>query len=152
VDSARAQRQLELLPYLQDLFSDGTLTCIPCAPELLAEVIRINYYRSLKDGATALLSNSANQLPPGSDILRRVLDFSPEVWASEIVAHSNFITGGNMDKTEPAFAVRRIGWERIGRIYQSAVVHYCLASQPQVSDHIRESDQWTSLRAGLCRI
>jgi hypothetical protein len=125
------------------------LTCIPCAPDLLAEVIRINYYRFLKDGATAILSNSANQLPPGSDILRRVLDFSPEVWASEIVAHSTFNTGGSLDKTEPAFAVLRIGWERIGRIYQSAVVHYCLASQPQVSDHVCESDQWTSLRAGL---
>jgi len=149
VDSARAQRQLELLPYLQDLFSDGTLTCIPCAPDLLTEVIRINYYRFLKDGATALLSNSASQLPRDSDILRRVLDFSPKLWASEIVAHSDFSTGGSLDKTEQVFAVRRIGWERVGRIYQSAVVLYCLASQPQVSDHVRESDQWMSLRACL---
>ncbi|EXK23317.1 Fungal transcription factor [Fusarium oxysporum f. sp. vasinfectum] len=70
VNSARAQRQLELLPYLQDLYSDSILTCIPCAPGLLAEVIRINNYRFLKDSATALLSNSADQLPSGPDILR----------------------------------------------------------------------------------
>ncbi|CAG7556482.1 unnamed protein product [Fusarium equiseti] len=133
----------------EDLFSDGTLTCIPCAPDLLTEVIHINYYRFLKDCATALLSNSANQLPRGSDILRRILDFSPKLWASEIVAHSNFSTGGSLDKTEQVFAVQRIGWERVGRIYQSAVVLYCLASQPQVSDHVRESDQWMSLRACL---
>ncbi|KAH7462757.1 hypothetical protein FOMA001_g18272 [Fusarium oxysporum f. sp. matthiolae] len=149
VNSARAQRQLELLPYLQDLFGDRTLTCIPCAPGLLAEVIRINYYRFLMDSPTSLLSDSADQLPSGSDILRRVLNFSPELWASEVVANSDFSTGGSLDETGQGFAVRRMGWERIGRIYQSAVVLYCLASQPQGFDHVRESDQWTSLRAGL---
>jgi hypothetical protein len=149
VNSARAQRQLELLPYLPDLFGDSTLTCIPCAPGLLAEVIRINHYRFLKDSATALLSNSADQLPSGSDILRRVLNFSPELWASEVLAYSNSSAGGSLDKTGQGFAVRRMGWERIGRIYQSAVVLYCLASQPQGSDHVRESGQWTSPRADL---
>ncbi|PNP56434.1 hypothetical protein FNYG_15345 [Fusarium nygamai] len=42
-----------------------------------------------------------------------------------------------------------MGWERIGRIYQAAVALYCLAFHPQGSDHVRESSQWTTLRAGL---
>ncbi|KAL5611133.1 hypothetical protein FOBRF1_007250 [Fusarium oxysporum] len=149
VNSARAQRQLELLPYLQDLFSDSVLTCIPCAPGLLAEVIRINHYRFLKDSATALLSNSADQLPSGPDILRRVLNFSPELWASEVLAHSGSSARGSFDETGQGVTMRRMGWERIGRIYQAAVVLYCLAFRPQGSDHVRESSQWTTLRAGL---
>ncbi|KAF4437156.1 C6 zinc finger domain-containingprotein [Fusarium austroafricanum] len=128
----------------EDLIGDSILTCIPCAPSLVAEIIRINHYRFLKDSAMVLPSNHADQLPTGSDILRRLLNFSPELWASEVLAHSACNAGGS-------FAVRIMGWERIGRIYQSAVVLYCLASQPQGSDHVRESSQWTSLRAGLLR-
>ncbi|KAI3572926.1 hypothetical protein IWW34DRAFT_810955 [Fusarium oxysporum f. sp. albedinis] len=95
------------------LYSDSILTCIPCAPGLLAEVIRINNYRFLKDSAAALLA------------------------------------GGSYGETGQGFMVRRIGWERIGRIYQAAVVLYCLASQPQGSNHVRKSSQWTTLRAAL---
>lgn len=149
VDSARAQRQLEHLTCLQDIFGDNTLTCIPCAPGLLAGIIHINNYRFLKDSVTALLSHSADQLPSGADILRRVLNFSPELWASEVVEHSASSTGSSFDETGQSLTVRRIGWERIGRIYQAAAVLYCLASQPQGSDHVRESSQWTTFRAGL---
>uniref|UniRef100_A0A0D2YJF3 Protein-arginine deiminase C-terminal domain-containing protein n=1 Tax=Fusarium oxysporum (strain Fo5176) TaxID=660025 RepID=A0A0D2YJF3_FUSOF len=63
--------------------------------------------------------------------------------------HSDSGAGGSYDETGQGFTVRRMGWERIGRIYQAAVVLYCLASQPQRSDHVRKSSQWTTLRAGL---
>ncbi|KAI3572735.1 hypothetical protein IWW34DRAFT_891804 [Fusarium oxysporum f. sp. albedinis] len=154
VHSALTGRRDSIMPILclllsEDLFGNSTLTCIPCAPGLLAEIIRINHYRFLQDSATTLRSNSADQLPSSPDILRRVLNFSPELWASEVLAHSDSSAGGSYDETGQGFTVRRMGWERIGRIYQAAVVLYCLASQPQGSDHVRKSSQWTTLRAGL---
>ncbi|KAM4054315.1 fungal specific transcription factor [Hirsutella rhossiliensis] len=104
VEAERARRQLELVPLLPDLFGDGLLTCFPCAPELLQDII-------------------ANALP----LLQRIRRFSALSWAAD-VKMAMCCAREDVSSRTGAAETSSWDWQRIARIYQAAVALYCVSS------------------------
>lgn len=152
-DIASARSQLELLTLLPILYGNGLATCFPCPPDLLAEIIRVNYLRSVfqavpTDSTTPILVEEGKSAA-ALDILRRIKAFSVEKWADEVVVG----IGGSQNA---GFEVGLAGWREIADIYKSAVAIYCIASlfwdnsgdntdgqlgrgQPEIMTQVRET-------------
>lgn len=130
----RARRQLELIDCIDGLYGEGMLICVPCPTKLLAEVIHISHFRSLRHEQVAPLSDGTDGHRESSDILPRILSFSPGPWALEVCARvaseAKSVVGGK----EPSSPPDTWDWESIGRIYQAAVALYCMASLPDSTD------------------
>ncbi|KAK4096852.1 hypothetical protein N658DRAFT_435215 [Parathielavia hyrcaniae] len=125
VDIDSAGRQLEIISLLPVLFGNGLMTCFPCPPDLLAEVIRINHLRSrfctvtATEAPAAMLQEAKHAA--ALDILRRARAFPTDKWAAEV-----FVGLGIGDT--PASQAGFSSWHAIAAIYQSAIAIYCMAS------------------------
>lgn len=125
VDEDRVRRQLDLLPFLPEVFCVGLHTSVPCPPELLADMVRINYLqsRSQADGGSM---TRAERLSSALDLLRKILSFSTEKWATEIIKNEQ----KNEDPKKP-FTQRQAlswDWQAIAHVYQYSVALYCISS------------------------
>lgn len=75
VEAERALRQLEMISLLPTLYGNGLSTSLPCPPDLLSDIISINYLRS-EPGTT--LSRGIDVKTAALNILKRVESFSAE--------------------------------------------------------------------------
>lgn len=102
---------------ISESFGDGLFAVMLCPSSLFLEIIRINELR-------AQASRFDNPMPSGlkiraNETVQRVLEFEPEDWA-----HTQTSTIG-----ERGAAL----WLLLGRIYQSAVALYAIASLQSLS-------------------
>ncbi|KAL2256920.1 hypothetical protein VTK26DRAFT_920 [Humicola hyalothermophila] len=141
IESAR--NQLELISLLPILYGNGLDSCVPCPPDLFAEIIHINHLRSRVPNVTTIPSEdklarlTADKCTVALDILRRIRAFSPDDWAAAVTLtnptttqQNNTATASTSNPQTPDFR----GWQQIARIYQSAIAIYCIASL--VPDHV----------------
>lgn len=131
VERERALRQLDTLALLPSFYGNGLDTVFTCPPELFADIVRVNAFRSnssLED--TELLGT-------GATILQHILAFSPEGWATGIVSaipgqdHGEAKSGAGEppdDHTDPCIRGTLEDWTLIARIYQQAIALYCIES------------------------
>lgn len=110
--------QPSLVDIISEYYGDGLFSVLICPPALFLEIIRINDLRaqtSRSEGPTMppSLQASANEL------VQRVLEFVPQDWAN--TQTSNYGEGGAEL------------WLLLGRVYQSAITLYALASLQSLS-------------------
>ncbi|KND89985.1 hypothetical protein TOPH_05269 [Tolypocladium ophioglossoides CBS 100239] len=134
VEEDRARRQLELLPLLPALYGNGLDSCFPCPPDLLRDIILVNYLRSRLDGATT--GHSTDRLPTALELLQRITQFSSQNWAAEIKMATRHDGSGDTGTARTARGASGAlpsrtsswDWQRLAFIYQAAVALYCISS------------------------
>ncbi|KAF5020811.1 hypothetical protein F66182_7150 [Fusarium sp. NRRL 66182] len=124
IEEDRVQRQMDLLPMIHAVFCVGLYTSVPCPPELLTDIITVNHLvtQGIDHGVTT------NFEPPRTamGVLQKILSFSSEKWASEIVTEEQ----KHQDPKIP-FSQRRAlswDWQAIAQVFQNAVALYCMSS------------------------
>ena len=134
-----------MLTLLSILYGNGLATCFPCPPDLLAEIIRVNYLRSVFQAAptdsTTPISVEEGKSAAALDILRRIKAFSAERWAAEVVV-------GIGSSQNPGFEVGLAGWRVIADIYSRLSPFTALR---RCSGIIRATTPMDSLVAGNLR-
>lgn len=124
-----ATRQLEHVSILEELFRDGSETCVPFPNDLFDAVIQINYLRaisahSVSDDSSGILFATSVQT-----LLERILCFSVTEWAERKASEYDTGTAVTTAKPpsgflEPVFD----NWLRIAHVYHAAVVLYAVRS------------------------
>ncbi|THC98084.1 hypothetical protein EYZ11_002436 [Aspergillus tanneri] len=108
-DQIPATSNLDLIDLMAEAYGEGLFPVLFCPPTLLLDIIRINHLRM--QGSTnptdEILQTSAYTL------LEQIQSFSPEQWT---------VTS----------AAPRDEWHILGRIYQSAILVYCISSLQSV--------------------
>ncbi|KAH6955873.1 fungal-specific transcription factor domain-containing protein [Ilyonectria sp. MPI-CAGE-AT-0026] len=122
VEPERILRQLELISLLPSLYGNGLSTSLPCPPDLLSDIISINYLRS---ELGPVLSRGNDVKTAALNILKRVESFSAEKWIRDINQHEQ------RQVCDDKALQEQIGtwdWQSIAQIFQSAVALYCVSS------------------------
>lgn len=119
IEPDKARRQLELVSLVPTLYGNGLCTSLPCPPELLQDIILINYWRS--QAGEANLDQNPQAASP-LELLKRVASFSVEDWIRQLQL-----------KQHPAGSpegevLETWDWHKITYIYQSSVILYCISS------------------------
>lgn len=143
VESERALRQLELISLLPSLYGNGLSTSLPCPPDLLSEIISINYLRSER-GTT--LCRGIDVKTAALNILNRVESFPTEKWIKDINQHEQ------RQVCDDSALQEQIGawdWQSIAQIFQAAVALYCISSLLDVDEVSTERQGDVSGDAGL---
>ncbi|KAH7013183.1 fungal-specific transcription factor domain-containing protein [Ilyonectria destructans] len=135
VESERALRQLELISLLPSLYGNGLSTPLPCPPDLLSDIISINYLRSEEPGTAMSRGNDVKTA--ALNILKRVESFSAEKWIWDINQHEQRQV---CDDNALQEQIGAWDWQSIAQIFQSAVALYCISSLLDV-DHVSTERQ-----------
>ncbi|ORY63268.1 fungal-specific transcription factor domain-containing protein [Pseudomassariella vexata] len=101
---------MHLIDLITKLYGEVHYPTFPCPPSLFLDIIRINHLRSW--GSVEL---PAEPTAAALDLLQHINSFSPEKWAESNLSYQE-------------------EWLLIGRIYQSAVALYCIATLPITPD------------------
>ncbi|SPO04657.1 uncharacterized protein DNG_07342 [Cephalotrichum gorgonifer] len=134
IERQRAHRQMDMISQLPQLYGNGLNTAFPCPPELFADIIRINYLRSVSP--TDIVPDDEWQ-GMAVEILQHILVFSPDTWVASIMPCPTHCDGGIASEasrlTSPVTTLAPIprtseDWVRVGRIYRAAAALYCMAS------------------------
>ncbi|KAI9044813.1 Zn(II)2Cys6 transcription factor [Aspergillus affinis] len=104
-----ATSSLDLIDLMAESYGEGFLPSLCCPPTLMLDIIRINHLRlqGSSNPADEFIHLSATTL------LEQIQAFAPEQW---VVTSSS----------------PREEWSLLGRIYQSAIVIYCISSLQSV--------------------
>lgn len=108
-DQIPATSSLDLIDLMAESYSEGLSPSLFCPPTLILDIIRINHLR---------LQGTANPCDEfihlsATTLIEQIQAFSPEQWA--------------VTSTAP-----REQWDLLGRIYQSAILVYCISSLQSV--------------------
>lgn len=125
MEEDRVRRQMEILPFIHGVFCVGLYTSVPCPPELLADIIRINSLQCERHAAREFQTQD-DLLLSSLKLLRKIKNFSSESWAEDIITNEQ----KNEDPRKP-FTQRQAlswDWQAIAHVYQYAVALYCLSS------------------------
>ncbi|RSL45586.1 hypothetical protein CEP53_010699 [Fusarium sp. AF-6] len=125
VEEARARRQMEILGFLPMAFNTGLFTTVPCAPELLVDIIFINHLQSQAQAYEGAVFDT-NLQKASLDLLQRIQSFSVENWVTSIDLNEKL----NEDPNKPSKQRQALSWDwqSVAYIYQSAVALYCISS------------------------
>lgn len=104
-----------------------------CPPTLFADIIRINDLRA-QEASRPEGPPKTNLEHASSEILQRILNFSPEAWAD-----------ANKDKHHNDHSITSL-WVLLGRVYQSTIVLYCISSLQGLSI-LTHSDELEDVRS-----
>ncbi|EEP80583.1 predicted protein [Uncinocarpus reesii 1704] len=102
---------LDLMDLASEMYGDGLFPSLLCPPPLFLDIISINHLRFR--GSHPSLVNKFTQ-SAAEAVLKHIDAFSPEQWAAP-----------NTSSLEE--------WLLLGRIYQSAVILYCISSLQSIS-------------------
>lgn len=125
VEEARARRQMEILGFLPMAFNMGLFTTVPCAPELLVDVVFVNHLQSQAQAYEGAVFDT-NLQKASLDLLQRIQSFSVESWVTGIDLNEKL----NGDPNKPSKQRQAISWDwqSVAYIYHSAVALYCISS------------------------
>ncbi|KAI8721232.1 Zn(2)-C6 fungal-type domain-containing protein [Fusarium sp. LHS14.1] len=125
VEEARARRQMEILGFLPMAFNMGLFTTVPCAPELLVDIVFVNHLQSQAQAYEGAVFDT-NLQKASLDLLQRIQSFSVESWVTGIDLNEKL----NEDPNKPSKQRQSISWDwqSVAYIYQSAVALYCISS------------------------
>ncbi|GBF67196.1 hypothetical protein TMEN_9919 [Trichophyton mentagrophytes] len=157
-----ARRQLEYTDIIQEVYQDGSGTCIPCPNQLFDAIIHINHLRALAESySTSTIielqdlehedgSPSSSTTTPSNTtlkasvhaLLQNILSFPIASWADTM--HQQTVTqqqtsscGGRSDPKRAFLRPDRPDWVRIASIYHAATAIYCVRSL----GHLLDPDQ-----------
>ncbi|KAK5995378.1 Phomenoic acid biosynthesis cluster-specific transcriptional regulator-like protein [Cladobotryum mycophilum] len=129
IEITRARRQCELISILPILYGNGMSTSLPCPPELLAAVIRINDLRSRR----RMIDEAEDEVPVAAlEVLEDINSFSPGKWATEVRRyHRSGSIKGDSTVDEAVVPKRQASawdWESVASTFQAAVAIYCISA------------------------
>ncbi|EGD92211.1 hypothetical protein H112_00287 [Trichophyton rubrum D6] len=150
-----ARRQLEYTDVIQEVYQDGSGTCIPCPNQLFDAIIRINHLRALaescsspaiielqdldrEDGSPSSSTSSTTSLKASVHaLLQDILSFPIASWADSM--HQQTVTRqqaaySRSDPKKAFLRPDRADWVRIASIYHAATAIYCVRSLGQLLD------------------
>ncbi|EFE43650.1 C6 transcription factor, putative [Trichophyton verrucosum HKI 0517] len=160
-----ARRQLEYTDIIQEVYQDGSGTCIPCPNQLFDAIIRINHLRALAesysnstiielqdlDREDASPSSSSTSTTTSSStstlktsihaLLQDILSFPIASWADtmhqQTVTQQQASSCSRLDPKKAFLRPDRPDWVRIASIYHAATAIYCVRSL----GHLLDQDQ-----------
>lgn len=110
--------QSSLADVISENYGEGFFSTLLCPPVLFLEIIRINGLRAQASRIDTALPH--NLEADANEIVKRVLEFIPETWAKTHTPTTSGESGAEL-------------WLLLGRIYQSAVTLYAIASLRSLS-------------------
>lgn len=157
-----ARRQLEYTDIIQEVYQDGSGTCIPCPSQLFDAIIRINHLRALAESysTSAIIELQDHEREGGSPssssstpsnttlkasvhaLLQNILSFPIASWADTM--HQQTVNqqqasscSSRSDPKKAFLRPDRPDWVRIASIYHAATAIYCVRSL----GHLLDPDQ-----------
>lgn len=124
-----ASRQLEYASLLDELFRDGTETCVPCPNDLFDALIQINYLRAVSICSVCDDSSGISFTTSVQTLLERILSFSVTEWAERKALEYGTDTVVALAKSNPGFLQPSLdNWLRIASVFHAATILYAIRS------------------------